>query len=142
MLDASRLRLRFVTDVNIVLVCIDCEHVGLNLAREDLVTHPLSTILAFGEHPCRVVPPPVAAPTPRPDDVMMQAFIDTALMPDPAGVVLLDRLLDDWETRTGRGIDPGYFARRLRAVLPAGSEIRREMIGGVRARRLVGMRLR
>jgi hypothetical protein len=142
MLNTEKLRLRDAGNGAFALTCVDCEHVGLILAAVDLHLYPLATIIGFGEHPCRAAEIPGPPATPRGDDTPMRAFIAETLTPDTAGVVRLDRLVDDWEAQTGQSIDAGYFTRRLRAALPAGAAIRREMIGGIRARRLVGMRLK
>lgn len=146
-MDTSAIRLRF--DVKAETVGYLCTTCGQAYPRaftddDNLEWLPLDVLLATVEHECatpawRDVPAPS---TPRETDAAMLRFLAEALVRDPVGVVPFRDLLEAYEARSGIYPDSGLFSRRLRAVLPPGTAIRREMINGVRARRLVGMRLR
>jgi hypothetical protein len=56
--------------------------------------------------------------------------------------VELTELHDLFEEQYGKGWGSGMFGRKLREVLPQDVDIRREMINGDRARRIIGMRWR
>lgn len=59
-----------------------------------------------------------------------------------ADVIDLAELCELFDEEYGKGWGPGMFGRKLREALPSGIDIRREMIHGERARRLIGMRYR
>lgn len=125
----------------LILTCLECGG-RRPLTLTTIKWEPLAALEATAKHDCpRSASAPAPAPrTPR-EDREMELFVASRLTRDPAGSVPLRDLLDAW-CEQGRSIYEGVFARRLRAQLPLGAEIRREMINGVRARRVVGMRLR
>lgn len=141
---AETTRLRFDAEHNTLTAsCLTCGNTSPALGRGDhLEWLPLSVVLDLAEHTCRPGPWPQAPATPRPTDTEMIDFVTSYLTADPHGVILFEDLLDAFEAATGSSPGSGLFSRRLRAALPPGTAVRREMINGVRARRLIGMRLR
>ncbi len=127
------------------LTCVTCGWTGI-IAGGDLEWAPLSALSAVATHDCRpaasaIEPPPTPRPPSRASETV-QRLVREHLAPDPAGVVPLDDLRSLFRDLYGRYPDSGLFSRELLRALPAGTAIRREMINGVRARRLVGMRLK
>jgi hypothetical protein len=141
-MDLNMLRILPVDETEaFALICVACGKTCILLHRNDLRATPLAAIVARGEHLCSVVTVPLG-PTPRPPgeaDEHMRHFIESELTPNRAGVIRLQDLIDRYAARTGDWLDSGYFSRLLRKALPPGAEVRREMINGVRDRRLVGM---
>lgn len=115
---------------------------------DDLDWAPLAAVLSAAEHPCRsvevVVPPTPRLESPRVTEVRL--FVAERVVFDLEAVVPLDDLYHvyrAWAQDLGSfRVDRERFARALREVLPAGAEMRRQMINGLRANRLVGARLR
>lgn len=135
----------------LVLVCGDCGR-ERTLVPSDLQWQTLAFVMNAAEHDCE--PVPARAPvTPRPSRErfgasQVRAFMADALTLAPGDVELLDDLYPayrEWHRGLSSDmpkLDRERFSGALKSVLPAGTAMRREMINGVRARRLIGMRLR
>lgn len=129
-------------------LALDCQAPGCRFATEvpaeRINSGTLSDIEALGEHRCEGASFERATrrEIPRAADKAMIKFIAEQLVPDDQGVVLLAELVERFEVTTGIYPDLSIFARKLREHLPASAEVRREMVDGVRANRLLGMRLR
>lgn len=74
----------------------------------------------------------------RGDDPLIAGNVAGAFFPPDA--IDVSELHDLFEEEHAKGWGPGMFGRKLREGLPPGTDIRREMIHGQRARRLIGMR--
>lgn len=127
------------------LNCVTCGK-SVRVSAAELHWAPLSALSAAAAHLCRepvpVIQPPATPRPPSPANAAVQQLVHEHLTPDPVGVVLLDDLRALHQELFGRYPDSGLFSRELIRVLPPGTAIRREMINGVRARRLIGMRLK
>lgn len=127
---------------------LDCTGPGCDFNRcvpaAELNRRRLPEIDALAEHRCSaggLGATAIRARTPHPSEEAMADFVAKNLIPDPEGVVALSDLMNRFELVKGTLPSSGFFSRKLRQALPGAVEIRREMIDGVRARRLVGMRL-
>lgn len=131
----------------LITTCTDCgAKKGIPFA--DLRWAPPSAIEAFSAHACdapTAPAPAVVTPRPTPDAAgreRVRAFLAKTVEYDAGAFVLFSDLLEAYEEKTGDYAGAGRFSKRLRAVLPPGTAIRREMIDGVRARRVIGVRWR
>lgn len=115
------------------------------ISAEDLDWRPLAFLLSAAKHECR--PPSTAPATPRPESprvARVRSFVADYLVPDPTSAIALQELHDVFDGLPvgDPHLDRERFSQALRRVLPDGTAIRREMINGVRANRVIGMRWR
>lgn len=142
------LRMSFDTDRSaLVTTCIDCGTVTV-IPFADLQWAAPAAIEAASAHHCAVPEPAVHVPAPPRAEkdargrARVRAFLDVAVECDPDGVVAFADLMEAYEEDTLDYPGAGLFSKRLRATLPQGTAIRREMIDGALARRVYGIRWR
>lgn len=141
------------------LGCVACSFPGrLNFSAEDFPALPLSVLIEGSWHVCKVIGMPLRGGQPRGKARHFNAeavtrlrnfLAETTTLDATAHVALHDlyRRFREGLPRTeklasaGPKMDYERFADYLRVALPPGTDVRRSMIAGVRARRVHGLRL-
>lgn len=140
-------------------MAMDMETIELTFASDELYLRCLAygcrflTVVKFdqirmlcqlddcADHPCTNATP-AALLSPSPGTKRMEQFIATQLIRDPVAYIDLSDLVERFELINGVYPDLSIFSRMLRKSLPPEVAVTRSMIDGVRANRLIGMRLK
>jgi len=140
------LRMTFVTERSaLTTTCIDCGTVTV-IPFADLQWAAPASIEAGSAHSCIAPVAPVPVPQQAEKDAegrdRVRRWLADAVEYDAGMVLPFIDMMEAYEEQMSDYPGAGLFSKRLRATLPPGTAIRREMINGVYARRVYGVRWR